>query len=106
MRLSNLYLFTLSVVVFRIREFSFFILIQNLERTLSPVFSGSTQDISALLDLTLVTVRFVGLSGNRAVQERRKSKCKTELLYKISSVSLIHLMNSLSSFIGRINVTY
>jgi hypothetical protein len=54
------------VVVFRIREFSFFILIQNFERTLSAVFSGSSQDISALLDLMLVTVRFVGLHGNRA----------------------------------------
>jgi hypothetical protein len=44
---------------------------KNPERTAkrplsSPVFSGSAQDISALLDVILVTVRFVGLSGNRA----------------------------------------
>ena len=29
-----------------------------------PRFLGSSQDISALLDVILVTVRFVGLSGN------------------------------------------
>ena len=65
---------TLSVVIFRIGEFSFFSLMKNPERTakrplLSPVLSGSGQDISALLDVMLVTVRFVGLSGNRARKE-------------------------------------
>ncbi len=54
------------MVVFRIRELFFFSLIQNLVRSPSPVFSGSNQDITALLDLMLVTVRFVSLSGNRA----------------------------------------
>ncbi len=65
------YLLSLSVVVFRIRELSFFIfsLIQNLVRSPSPVFSGSSQDISALLDLMLVTVRFLGLSDNRATKK-------------------------------------
>ena len=64
--------YTSFVVVFRIREFSLFILIQNLERTSCAVFSGSNQDISALLDLMLVTVRFVGLSGNRARKKEIK----------------------------------
>jgi hypothetical protein len=54
------------VIVFTIREFSFFILIENPVRSPSPVFSGSSQDISALLDVMLAAVRFVGLSGNRA----------------------------------------
>ena len=65
-RLSVSYLLSLFVVVFRIREFSFFSFIQNLVRLPSPVFFGSNQDISALLDLMLVTVKFVGLSDNRA----------------------------------------
>jgi hypothetical protein len=65
-RFSNLYLFTLSVIVFRVRELSFFSLIQNPVRFPSPVLSGCCQDISALLDLMFVNVRFVGLSGNRA----------------------------------------
>jgi hypothetical protein len=47
-------------------EFSFFSSIRNPVRTPSPVFSGSSQDISALLDLMFVTVRVVGLSGRRA----------------------------------------
>ena len=79
------------MVILRIMEFSFFILIQNPVRSPSPVFSESSQDISALLDLMFVTVRFVGLSGNRA----RKKEIK-ELLYKIPSVLLIYFMNSLS----------
>jgi hypothetical protein len=54
------------VVVFTVKEFSFFSLIQNPVRSPCPVFFGSSQDISAILDLTLVTVRFVGLSGRRA----------------------------------------
>ena len=62
---------TLSVVIFQIRVFPFFSLMKNPERTAkrplsSPVFSGSNQDISALLDVMLVAVWFVGLSGNRA----------------------------------------
>ena len=64
--LSNLYSLTLSVVVFRIREFSFFSLIHTPVRFPSPVFLESNQDISALLDLMSVTLRFEGLSGNRA----------------------------------------
>ena len=68
---------TLSVVIFRIGEFSFFSLMKNPERTAarplsSPVFSGSAQDISALLDMMLVVVRFVGLSGNRARKKRNQ----------------------------------
>jgi hypothetical protein len=51
------------VTSFRIEEFP---LIQTPVRSPSPVFSGSAQDISALLDLMFVTLRFVGLSGNRA----------------------------------------
>ena len=67
-RLFISYLLSLSVVVFRIREFSFFSLIQNLVRSPSPVFSGSSQVILTLLDLMLVTVGFLGLSGNRATK--------------------------------------
>ena len=61
----------LSLVVFRMRELVFFSIIKNSERppVSSPVFSGSSQDISALLDVIFVTVRFVGLSGNRARKE-------------------------------------
>jgi hypothetical protein len=53
------------------RELVFFSIIKNSERppVSSPVFSGSSQDISALLDVIFVTVRFVGLSGNRARKE-------------------------------------
>jgi hypothetical protein len=43
------------------------------------VFCGFSQDISALLDLMLVTMRFVGLSGNRA--RKKKSKCKIYYLH-------------------------
>ena len=67
-RLFISYLLSLFVVVFWIKEFSFFSLIQNPVRLPSAVFSGSNQDISALLDMMLVTVRFVGLSGNRATK--------------------------------------
>ena len=64
---SNLnFLPALSVVIFWIKEFSFLNVIVNLVRGPSPVFTGSVQDISALLDLMLVTVRFVGASGSRA----------------------------------------
>ena len=69
-RLFISYLLSLFVVVFWIREFSFFSLIQNPVRSPSPVFSGSSQDISALLDMMLVTVMFLGLSGNRATKRK------------------------------------
>ena len=59
-RLTNVYLLTLSVVKFWTRKLSFFNLIQNLVRLPFPVLTGSIQDDSALLDLMLVTVRFVG----------------------------------------------
>ena len=61
---SNLYLLTISVVVFRMRDFSFFSLIHTPVRFLYLLFSESSQDISALLDLMLVTVKFEGSSGN------------------------------------------
>ena len=48
------------------REFFSFSLIRNPVRSLSPVLFGSAQDILAVLDLMFVTVRVVGLSGNRA----------------------------------------
>ncbi len=78
-RLFISYLLSLSVVVFRIRELSFFIfsLIQNLVRSPSPVFSGSSQVILTLLDFMLVTVGFLGLSGNRAT----KGEIMTLLFY-------------------------
>ena len=64
---SNLnFLSVLSMVVLWIKEFSFWNVIVNFVRGPSPVFTGSIQDISALLDLVLVTVRFVGASGSRA----------------------------------------
>jgi hypothetical protein len=58
----------LSLVVFWMRELSFFSLIKNPERrpVSSPLFLGSSQDILTLLDVIFVTARFVGLSGNRA----------------------------------------
>ena len=65
-RLFNSYSLTLSVVIFWMREFSFFSLIQNPVRFPSPVLLGSSQDISAVLDVMLVTVQCVGLSGRRA----------------------------------------
>ena len=65
-RLSTLYLLGLFVVLFWIKDLFFFSSIQNLVRSPSPVFSGCSQDISALLGLMSVTVRFVSLSGNRA----------------------------------------
>jgi hypothetical protein len=70
-RLFKSYSLTLSVVVFRIRELFLFSLIKNPERrpVSSPLFLGSSQDILTLLDVIFVTVRFVGLSGNRARKE-------------------------------------
>ena len=65
-RLFNVYLLTLFVMMFRVREPSFFSLILNLVRVPFPVLTGSIQDISALLDVMLVMVRFVGSSGTRA----------------------------------------
>ena len=58
--------------MFRIREFSFFSLIQKRERGSLPGFVGSAQDISALLDVIIVTMRFEGLSGNVATGEKYK----------------------------------
>ena len=53
----------------RISEFSFFSLIQKRERPNIPRFLGSSQDTSALLDVMLVTVRFVGLSGTKPMEK-------------------------------------
>ena len=78
-RSSNSCLLTLSVVIFRMNEFSFFSSIRNSVRSPSPVLSGFSQDISALLDLMSVTVRFVGLSGNRA----RKKEIKVCKMYHL-----------------------
>jgi hypothetical protein len=67
-RLSKSYSLSLALVIFwiRDREFFSFSLIRNPVRSLSPVLFGSAQDILAVLDLMFVTVRVVGLSGNRA----------------------------------------
>jgi hypothetical protein len=67
-RLSTSQLLAIFLEVLWMRELSFFSLIKNRERppVSSPLFCGSSQDISALLDVIFVTVRFVGLSGNRA----------------------------------------
>ena len=65
-RLSKSYSLSLSLVIFWTREFFFFSWIKNPVRFPSPVSLGSAQDILAVLDLMLVTVRVVGLSGNRA----------------------------------------
>ena len=71
-RLFISYSFTFPVVMFRISEFSFFNLIQIRERSCLPGFLGSSHDISALLDVMSVTVRFIGLSGNAARGKSRK----------------------------------
>ncbi len=61
------YSFTFPRVMLRISEFSFFSLIQKCKMEGYAVITlrllGSSQDTSALLDVMLVTVRFVGLSG-------------------------------------------
>ena len=93
-RFSNLYLFTLSVVIFRIKELFFFSLIQNPVRFPSPVLSGCSQDISALLDLMFVNVRLVGLSGNRARKKGSRSKCKIHYLHLCFNA----LMNALMKY--------
>ena len=67
-RLFNLYVESFPVVLLLIREFFFVSLIQNLSRLPSPVFCGAFQVISTLVDWMLVTVRFVGLSGNKALK--------------------------------------
>ena len=69
-RLSNLYVVTSPVVLLLIRELCFVSLIKNLSRLPSPVFCGAVHVISALLDLTLVTRRFEGLSGNKALKRK------------------------------------
>ncbi len=53
----------------RITELSFFSLIQTRERRYRPLFLGSIQDISAVLDVMLVTVSFAGLPGTKAMGE-------------------------------------
>ena len=56
----------------RIKELSFFNLIEKREIPSIPRILGSSQDISALLDLMFVTVRFVGLSGNKTMGKSTK----------------------------------
>jgi hypothetical protein len=60
----------------RIREFSFFNLIRKREKPNLPGSLGSSQDISALVDVMLVTMRFVGLSGNAALGKSTKCNLK------------------------------
>jgi hypothetical protein len=72
-RLLILYLFTFRVVILRIKELASFSLIQQRERPYAPRFLGSSQDISALVDVMLVTVRFVGFSGNAASGKSTKT---------------------------------
>ena len=62
--------------MFRIREFSFFNLIRKREKPNLPEFLGSAQDISALLDVMLVTMRIAGLSGNTALGKSTKYNLK------------------------------
>ena len=66
-RLSIVYVFCIPVVLFQMRELSFVSLIKNLSRRPSPVFCGACQVILTLLDLKLVSWRFRGLSGNKAL---------------------------------------
>ena len=63
---NSYFLLVSSVVIFWVDKFSFLSVILNLVRPPSPVMTGSVQDISALLDLMFLTVRFVGASGSRA----------------------------------------
>ena len=56
----------------RIRAFSFFSLIEKCEISDPPRFLGSSQDTSALLDVMLVTVRFIGLSGTKPMGKKYK----------------------------------
>ena len=60
LRLFNVYLLTVSFVIFWMRELCFSSLIQNLVILPFPVLTGSILDISALLDLMLLIVRFAG----------------------------------------------
>ena len=62
--------------MFRIREFSFFNLIRKREKPNLPGSLGSAQDISALLDVMLVTMRIAGLSGNAALGKSTKYNLK------------------------------
>jgi hypothetical protein len=55
------------VVMFRIKKFFFFSLIQKRETPNLSWSLGSGQDISALLDVMLVTVRFI---GNKTISEK------------------------------------
>ena len=56
----------------KIGELSFFNFIKNLENPYSPRVLGFAQDISTLLEVMLVTVRFVGLSGNTTEKKKQK----------------------------------
>jgi hypothetical protein len=79
-RLFILYLFTFCVVMLRIKELSFFSSIQKFARLYFPRFLGSSQDISALLEVMSVTMRFVGLSGRFCLVKVQKMivKCKMD----------------------------
>ena len=76
MRLFISYSFTFSVaslsyIIFRIREFSFFSLMEKCESQYTPGFLGSAQDILTLLDVMLVTARYLGLSGKTAIYREK-----------------------------------
>ena len=83
MRSFILYSFTFPVVMARIRELFFFSLIQKRDRLNIPGYFGSSQDISALLDVMFATVRFVGLSGNTA--RKKSTNCDFELCSLINN---------------------
>ena len=70
-RLSSLYSFTFRILLLRIKDFPFLNLILKRERPYLPRFCGSSQDISALLDVMLAKVRLVGRS---CVKPTGKSK--------------------------------
>ena len=61
----------------KIRELSFFNFIKNLENPYNPRFLGFAQDISTLLEVMLLTVRFIGLSGNTT--EKRSKNVKSHI---------------------------
>ena len=83
--LSNVYWISI-LVLFQIRELSFLSLIKNLSRFPTPVFCGACQVILTLLDLTLVTWRFGGLSDNKAVKRK---------LYMKTMIAFINLLSDL-----------
>lgn len=87
MRLFNVYSLTLFVVIFRKGVLSFLSLILYCVRRPYPIFTGSIHDILALLDLILVTVSFLGLSGCRA-KEKNYAKSNTNFTNKIAFMIL------------------